>query len=290
MSVVQLAILAPVPRAARYLRFRLREDAEPARSLLGLSADPERVIGIGPTTISRIGATIPGLREFPALAGVGIGVPSTPAALWCWLTGDDPGALFHQSRALISQVEADFEVEQVVDGFRHDIGRDLSGYEDGTENPKDDAAAEAALVSDAGVGLDGSSFVAVQQWVHNFGALDRMSSDERNTVIGRDRDSNEELASAPASAHVRRTAQESFTPPAFVLRRSMPWADATGAGLMFVAFGRSLDAYEAQLRRMVGLEDGITDGLYRFTRPITGSYLWCPPIHDGRLDLRALGL
>ena len=54
------------------------------------------------------------------------------------------------------------------------------------------------------------------------------------------------------------------------------------------AFGFSRDAFEAQLRRMSGLEDGITDGLYRMSRPITGGYYWCPPLKDGRLDLRAL--
>ena len=53
-------------------------------------------------------------------------------------------------------------------------------------------------------------------------------------------------------------------------------------------FGRTLDAFEVQLRRMVGLEDGITDALFRFSRPVTGAYYWCPPVLDGRLDLSAL--
>ncbi|KAA0210463.1 MAG: peroxidase, partial [Proteobacteria bacterium] len=38
------------------------------------------------------------------------------------------------------------------------------------------------------------------------------------------------------------------------------------------------------------LEDGIEDALFRFTRPETGAYYWCPPVHDGRLDLSALKL
>ena len=36
-------------------------------------------------------------------------------------------------------------------------------------------------------------------------------------------------------------------------------------------------------------EDGITDALFKFTRPVIGSYFWCPPMAKGRLDLRALG-
>jgi len=59
---------------------------------------------------------------------------------------------------------------------------------------------------------------------------------------------------------------------------------------MFVAFGASLDAFEAQLQRMAGLEDGITDALFRFTRPVSGAYFWCPALRRGHLDLAPLGL
>ena len=117
-----------------------------------------------------------------------------------------------------------------------------------------------------------------------------MPQSERDNIIGRGLCDNAELEDAPISAHVKRTAQESFEPEAFVVRRSMPWANASGEGLMFVAFGKSLDAFEAQLRRMAGQEDQVTDGLFHFTRPISGSYFWCPPISDGSLELAALGL
>jgi putative iron-dependent peroxidase len=53
---------------------------------------------------------------------------------------------------------------------------------------------------------------------------------------------------------------------------------------------RVLDAFEAQLRRMVGLDDGITDALFRISKPVSGAYFWCPPLRAGRLDLRALSL
>jgi putative iron-dependent peroxidase len=106
--------------------------------------------------------------------------------------------------------------------------------------------------------------------------------------MGRRRGDNEEIEDAPESAHVKRTAQESFDPEAFVVRRSMPWVEGLHAGLVFVAFGRSFDAFEAQLDRMVGAEDGITDALFRFTRPLTGAYFWCPPCSTQGLDLSAL--
>jgi putative iron-dependent peroxidase len=32
------------------------------------------------------------------------------------------------------------------------------------------------------------------------------------------------------------------------------------------------------------------DALFRFTRPLTSSYFWCPPIKGAHLDLSALGI
>ncbi len=117
-----------------------------------------------------------------------------------------------------------------------------------------------------------------------------MTPEGRNAVIGRDADTNEELKDAPDSAHVKRTAQESFEPEAFMVRRSMAWAGGTRQGLEFLAYIESLDRFERMMRRMVGEEDGIVDGLFRFSHPITGGYYWLPPLKDGRLDLSALGL
>jgi hypothetical protein len=43
------------------------------------------------------------------------------------------------------------------------------------------------------------------------------------------------------------------------------------------------------MRRMLGMDDGISDGLFRFSRPLTGCYFWCPPVCGGKLDLTVLG-
>jgi putative iron-dependent peroxidase len=183
-----------------------------------------------------------------------------------------------------------FEVTSAVDAFKYGRGLDLTGYEDGTENPKGKKGVEAAIVNDKQAGIGGASFVAVQQWVHDLGRFASMPQKQQDNTVGRRKKDNKELGGAPASAHVKRTAQESFTPEAFLVRRSMPWADATRAGLVFVAFGKSLDAFEAQLKRMAGAEDGIADALFTFTRPVTGAYYWCPPVRKGRIDLRAIGV
>jgi putative iron-dependent peroxidase len=293
MSEAQPGILAPLPRHARYVWLRLRPGADPRTALTALAARPadgSLVLGIGLTCAKALGAEPKGLAELPAHAGSGFSVPSTPAALWGWLRGEDRGELVHASRALAAAAAPAFEVTDVVDAFQFLDSRDLSGYVDGTENPKDDDAVAAAIASGQGAGLDGSSFVAVQQWVHDLDLLAAMAPAERDAVFGRRHADNEEIEDAPASAHVKRTAQEDFQPPAFMLRRSMPFADARREGLVFVAFGHSLDAFVRQLRRMAGAEDGIADALFRFTRPVSSASFWCPPVARGRLDLRALGL
>jgi putative iron-dependent peroxidase len=291
MNDVQSGILAPVPKLARYLSFSLRAGCKPVRALKALVelADGEStVVGVGQPLVRALGGEIPGLRVFPTQFGSGLILPSSSAALWCWLRGDDRGKLLHAGRHIGDAVDSALALDSVIDSFQYDDGRDLTGYVDGTENPKGKKASAAAIVRGQGVGLDGSSFVAVQQWVHDFQRFDAMSPKEQDNSVGRRKSDNKELSGAPRSAHVKRTAQESFSPEAFVLRRSMPWSDGSTAGLNFVAFGKSFDAFEAQLKRMVGAEDGITDALFKFTRPVTGSYFWCPPMTRGKLDLRAL--
>ena len=291
MNHTQKGLLLPIPQHSRYLSFQLVTGGDPMGALQRLSSlcDGESlVLGLSQSCVQALQCVVPGLRSFVPLSGPGFDVPSTQEALWCWLRGHERGELVLRAMEIEELLLPDFELGQVVDGFKHGNGLDLTGYEDGTENPKGQEAVDAALVQGQGEGLDFSSFVAVQQWEHDFTAFSGMSKQEQDHVIGRERVSKEELEDAPESAHVKRTAQESFAPEAFVLRRSCPLADERGAGFYFVAFGRSFDAFEAQMRRMVGLDDGIVDGLFSISKPLTGSYYWCPPMLNGTLYLRAI--
>ena len=298
----QPGILEGVPAVARYVLFNLSEQGRDVgairaalKRLSPLANGSDVVLGIGPSLVAALGAQVPGLHEFPDLSGHGVKVPSTPGTLWCWVRGEDLGDLLHLTRKVQKALAPAFVVRHVVDAFRHALGesghgRDLTGYEDGTENPVGDAAGEAAFASGLGPGLDGSSFVAVQQWLHDLDAFEDLADEERDHHIGRRLADNEELEDSPTSAHIKRTEQESFEPPAFMLRRSMPWMMSMQAGLMFVAFGRSLYAFETQMRRMAGQEDGIVDAMFGISRPVNGAYFWCPPMQGGSLDLRQLGL
>src|SRR6185369_14350581 len=134
---------------------------EALKRMSALVNGSDAVLGIGPSLVKALGAEIPGLHEFPDLSGHGVKVPSTPGTLWCWVRGDDLGELLHLTRKVQKALAPAFVVRHVVDAFRHSWsgthGRDLTGFEDGTENPEGDAAVEAAFAQ------DGSSYVAVQQ-------------------------------------------------------------------------------------------------------------------------------
>lgn len=276
----QPGILAPLARAARYLVLDVPPDvpaAGLAARLRTLPVDDSLVVGIGEPFARALGAEVPHLRTFPALAGAGCSVPSTQGGLLLHSRGEDHGDTLRTIQRALAVLGPGLRIAEDVIGYKHQEGRDLTGYEDGTENPTGDKAIAAAL--DA----TGASFVAVQRWIHDLGGFEKLGPAARDAVIGRSRETNAELADAPPSAHVKRSAQESFDPAAFMVRRSMPYGTVTEHGLYFVAYGKTPDAFEAVMRRMVGHDDGVVDGLFQFSRPVSGSFYWCPPLNAGKL-------
>ena len=241
-SLAQPGILHPLPPLARMVSLRRRHAHSDARAsealaaaleaLAAVNVDDSVVIGIGDTVIAASVGAVDGSREPPALQGRGVAVPVTPQAMWWWLRGVDRGDLLTQQRALEDAVGAAFAIDEVVDTFVHAGGRDLSGYEDGTENPDGDDAVAAAL-ADGADGVRGGSFVAVQRWRHDLRAFLSHGQAERDRMIGRRQHDNVELEDAPPSAHVKRTAQEDFSPEAFVWRRSMPPPPIDNLDLVF---------------------------------------------------------
>lgn len=294
MNTPQAGILAEIPPQARYVSFLIEEAGALRPALQALQAEVDglrTVAAFGQSLFAGLGKDLPGLKPGPVIAGALVDIPCQPFALWLWLRGEDRGELLHRERHLAQLLAPAFKRQHSIEAFRHDNGRDLTGYEDGTENPEGEEAVAAAFVSSAqSPALAGSSYVAVQQWLHDFEQFERMDTTAQDHAVGRRRSDNEELDDAPETAHVKRTAQESFDPEAFVLRRSMPWTAGNRAGLVFVAFGCSLDAFESQMLRMSGAEDGLVDALFQFTRPLTGAYAWCPGLRNGRLDLSTLGI
>lgn len=280
-------VLAPSRPFGLSLTYRIAPETDPRETLKTLARqfDPQKgLIGLGLPLVSFLSFDIPGLRPFPAMAGPNCSIPSTQGALWFFLQGEGRSDLFDESEGLEDLLSGSFLLEDAMNTFVYAEGRDLSGYVDGTENPDAEQSPKVALVGGSGP-LSGSSFVAVQRWVHDLTRFRTHSQKERDRIIGREQRTNREIPEAPISAHIKRSAQEAFSPAAFMVRRSMPWATGSERGLEFVAFGQSFDAFERVLRRMSGGEDGIVDALFSFSRPVRGGYYWCPPVKTGRIDL-----
>ena len=290
MSYSQPGILRPIPRRASYLTFALNRPVDTLAVIRCLQtiAVEKCVAGIGSCLLEAINCSIENMKAMPTFECGDIRIAPAPADLWCWLQDDDEGNLLHRARRLVDQLSAAFSLSSITEAYQYDQGRDLTGYEDGTENPEGIDAQKAAILSSSNADLDGSSFAAVQLWQHDFDVFEALTQSQRDYTIGRRHSDNEELDDAPASAHVKRTAQESFSPEAFLLRRSMPWSQGVKGGLQFVAFGCSFYAFEAQMKRMIGLEDGIVDGLFQFSQPLSSAYYWCPPANNNKLNLNAV--
>jgi putative iron-dependent peroxidase len=286
-STGQVGVLGPPPAAARFVTWTLAPGADPQkalRRLIALPASEHAIIGLGAPLLAHARG-LP-LTPFPGHLPL---FPATQGVLWARFDHPEPGHRFDEAAQVAKLLGPDYVVVEEIDGFTYRGGRDLSGFEDGTENPHGDKARAAALIAGVGPGIDGGSFVAVQRWIHDLAALSQMAPAARDNVVGRERASNEELPDAPLSAHVKRTAQESFEPAAFMVRRSMPYGGLREHGLYFVAFVASLDRFTRMLTRMGGLEDGVVDALFSFSRAVTGGYYFCPPVRAGRLDLGGLG-
>jgi len=204
-----------------------------------------------------------------------------------WLRGEDKGEIFHQAINLRKALQDFFELKKSVTSFTYHDKYDLAGFEDGIENPKNEAIMPAAIIAD-GV-FEGSSFWVIQQWQHNFEWLNSVSQSEKEECIGRSLDDSHQLENLKDFAHVKRSAKENFSPEAEILRKSMPWADdSLNGGFMFSGFATSFRSFNLQMGNMLGGSDGIVDGVFKFSKILETSYLWCPPFKTGKLDLSLL--
>ena len=293
---MQTGILKHIPHLATYLSFNLKSEAAKAYTLANLkqllqTADGQRiVVGLSANLCKTLSIKAPKeLHGFKTPVDGKLKLPETPVDLLVWLRAtpaQDRGDLLAITRQIQALLGDAFVLTESVEAFQHlsksgTKSKDLTGFEDGTENPKGQKA------KDFGFAADGSSFLALQKWQHQWQKIEKMSPTEQNQAIGRNKQTNAELETAPPSAHIKRTTQEDFTlsdgTEGFTLRRSMPWSDGTNSGLMFAAFGKSFEAFELQLARMVGADDGITDAVFKMSKPVTGSLFWCPPVLNGEI-------
>ena len=223
-----------------------------------------------------------GLRAFEAIEGTdGLEVASTQRDLLFWIHGaridDNLDRAFEIHRNL--GPAARLELDQP--GFIYHDSRDLTGFIDGTANPKEEAARAAALVPGDRPG-GGGAFVLSQKWVHDLESFLALPVPEQERVIGRTKPDSVELEgdAMPPDSHVARTDVALAGVAQKIYRRSVPFATMGERGLYFLAFSCDLSRFEVLLARMFGVsEDGLCDRLTAYSKPLTSSY-WFAPSED----------
>ena len=241
------------------------------------------VVGVGAPLAEAVGVELPGLRPFERLSRGRYTFPATQHALWLLVAGADAGTVFQAAERLRAELGGLAVLAEACTMFNYRQGRDLTGFKDGSANPNGPDAQAAAFVA-AGEWA-GASHALVQRYLHFRDRFAALPPRARNDAIGRDEASDEEDPEAPPAAHIKRTEQEDFDPPAFMLRRSMPWGDLRRHGLQFIAFMSAPDKAQRMLARMLGDDDGVQDALLAHTQAETGAYYFVPPMAGDRLHL-----
>jgi putative iron-dependent peroxidase len=248
------------------------------------------VVALGPALWD---VASPGLRprrfaDFPAVDSGELRAPATGGDVLLHLAARRPDLCFELALRVRRELGDRVGVLEEVHGFRYLDGRDLTGFIDGTENPKGRERAEVALVGAEDRAFAGGSFVFTQRYVHDLAKWGGLTVREQEAVIGRrKRDSRELSARAkPPTAHIARTVIEEDGEELEIVRHSFPYGTISECGLFFIAYTRDLSIPEKMLRRMLGAAgDGRHDRLMEFTRAVSGATFFAPSL---RL-LRSLG-
>jgi porphyrinogen peroxidase len=268
------------PDADRDVLFAaLRDIREQATTVAGVNL----VIGFGSRLCERLAPrSLPGgIEPFETITGVDeVTIPAAQHDLWIWLHSSGPDGVFVLARHVESSLRGLARVVSEQPSFTYQGSRDLTGFEDGTENPALDEAIGLVTVP-AGRPGAGSSVVLLQRWVHDLEAFDALDDMAKDQVIGRDLASGDELDERVRSprAHISRvTIHDPEGGELEVFRRSTAFGGVLEHGLVFLAFSPDIDRLATMLHRMVGADDGLRDHLTDISRCRASAWYVAPPV------------
>jgi putative iron-dependent peroxidase len=242
-------------------------------------------VGFGMDAWVRLGAKFAPkkLQHFTQMEGKnGAQMPSTQGDIWFWIHGEDQGEVMNAVLSVHHAIRNVLVAQQDLNGFKNKEARDLTGFVDGTANPKEDKRGEIAQIPFGEIGA-GGSYVFTQKWRHNLTAFNALTVSEQEKVFGRTKVDNIEMRgeAMPKNSHVARTDVKVDGIGQKIYRRSTPFGTAEHHGLYFLAFSCDPDRIQIQLQRMLGnTEDGISDELMKYSKAETGSYWFMPAQQD----------
>jgi len=296
MSQPQAGILPEPSQSALFLILRVRnrvaDGGTVARASAGVPALVAKVaaadrrsrlvctVGCGPEFWDLISpAKRPkGLRRFTA---IDTRTPSTGGDLLLHIISRRSDFNFELARRIMTQLGDTVEVMDEVHGFRYLDTRDLTGFIDGTENPKGKQRALVALIGKDDPDFSGGSYVFTQRYVHNLKKWATLPLTQQESTIGRRKKDSKELSDKvkPPTAHISRVVIEEHGDELQIVRHSFPYGTMTEAGLFFIAYTKDLTIPEKMLKRMFGRTgDGLHDQLMDFTRAVSGATFFAPSL------------
>ncbi len=268
----------------------LRAAIGEVRGLDGAERGPERlVVAIGASLLGTLapGEMPAGMRPYTDVRGTdGHVAPATQDDLLVWLSSSTADRNLSGAWLVRGALDGLAELREETPGFQYFDHQDLTGFEDGTENPTGDERVEVACIP-AGPSA-GGSFVLAMRWIHDLAAFERLAADEQELVFGRTRDGSVELDPMPERAHVERVVMDDADgEEREIYRRSFPYGTTSELGLFFLAFNADLATFHDMLERMYGVADGARDRLTDVSRAVSGAYYVAPPV--GVLDAIVAG-
>jgi putative iron-dependent peroxidase len=264
------------PREVAPAVHRIREAAT---TVVGVNV----VVGFGHRTWAEIAPDhVPvDLAGFEPITGPdGFEMPATQHDVWLWIHGHGPDSCFDVARLAARELAGCAKVVAEQGAFAYGASQDLTGFEDGTQNPPVDEAPFVATIPE-GQPCAGGSIVLVQRWVHDLDGIEALELADRELVIGRTLQGSVELDEEHQSprAHISRVVIEDDEGEELeVFRRSVAYGGVQEHGLVFVAFSADRARVQTMLERMVGRGDGVRDRLTDFSTPVTGAWYVTPPL------------
>jgi putative iron-dependent peroxidase len=206
----------------------------------------------------------------------GYTMPATQHDLVLWFTSSTYDYIFDLTGDAIEAVSAVARIADETASWPYRGNHDLTGFIDGTENPKLTEAPEVVMVPSGQPG-EGGSVLLLQKWPHDREKWAALSVSKQELVIGRTKADSIEMDPKPADAHAAKTDQDVFGK---ILRRNMPFGTFTDHGTMFVGFSADQSRLQKMLESMAGLIGSQRDALTYYTHPVTGAYYFVPAIES----------
>lgn len=223
------------------------------------------------------------LSPFPSMHSGDRVAPASNVDIYIEIRSDRADVNHIVSSKICKMLADGVELIEHIQAFRFLDGRDLTGFVDGTENPKGMHRREVALVNAADDStFAGGSYLHTQRYQHNLTLWNSLHHKAQEDVYGRTKLDNIEYESddKPLTAHTKRTSLKDENGNSLeILRQSMPYGDMKRQGLFFVAYCHSPKPFEIMLKSMIhGDEHGNADHLLKYTQAETGSAFFAPSL------------